>query len=143
MEAIIAPIIIGIIFYFIYMTFELFARKEERMKLIDKIGQNLSPPDSSGLSIEFGSLLPAFKKKSFISLRFGCLLLGIGLGLLAGLFICLWISTGLQLNDNSWQNRNFYNVAYGSSVLLFGGLGLLVSYFIETKSAKKEENNSH
>jgi len=142
MDFIVAPFVVGIIFYFTYMTFELFARKEERMKLIDKIGQNLAPSDSSGLSIEFGSLL-AFKKKSFISLRFGCLFVGIGLGLLVGLLLCLWIRTGLQLSDSGWQNRNFYNVAYGSSVLLFGGLGLLVSYFIETKSAKKEENNSH
>jgi len=139
MDFIIAPLTTGIVFYFIYMTFELFTRKDERMKLIEKIGHNLAPSDSSVLKFEFGSLLPAFNKKSFLSLRFGCLLLGIGLGLLIGLFLCLWIRTGLQLNDGDWQTRNFYSVAYGSSVLLFGGLGLLISYFIESKSNKKEE----
>jgi len=139
MDFIVAPFVVGIIFYFIYMTFELFARKEERMKLIDKIGQNLVPSDTSALN----SLLPAFKKKSFTSLRFGCLFVGIGLGLLTGLLLCLWIKTGLQLTDSSWEVRNFYSVAYGSSVLLFGGLGLLISYFIESKSVKKGEKGSH
>jgi len=138
MDFFIAPLTTGIVFYFIYLTFELFTRKDERLKLIEKIGHNLAPSDSSVFKLEFGSLLPTFNKKSFLSLRLGCLLLGIGLGLLVGLFLGLWIRTGLQLNDGSWQTRNFYAVAYGSCVLFFGGLGLLISYFIESKSTKKE-----
>jgi hypothetical protein len=139
MDFIIAPLVVGTIAYFIYMTFELFARRQERMKLIDKIGQNLTPVDPSVLKFEFGSLLPAFSKKSFISLRFGCLLTGLGLGLLVGLFLCLFIKSGFGFDNNYWERNTFYSVAYGASILLFGGLGLLVSYLIESKSTKKEE----
>jgi len=129
------PLLAGIIFYFIYMVFELFARKEERMKLIEKIGQNFVPKDYS--FPKFNSLLPVFSKKSFTSLRLGCLFTGIGLGLLVGLFLCLYIRV-LNIGNSNWE-ETFYSVAYGSSVLFFGGFGLLVSYFIENKSTKKED----
>ena len=131
-----APLVTGIVFYFFYMTFELFARKEERMRLIEKIGQNFTPTD---LPLpKFSSLLPTFKK-SFTSLRFGCLFVGIGLGLFVGLLLCLYINTSLKVGTGNWEKDTFYGVAYGSSVLLFGGLGLLVSYFIENRAAKKEK----
>ena len=140
MDFVIAPTIIGLISYFVYMTFELFVRKQERIKMIEKIGQNLTPPDSS--SLNFSSLLPPFNKRSFTSLKFGCLLVGIGLGLLAGLFLSLLLKTGLDIGYSShWEKDTFYNVAYGAPVLLFGGLGLLVSYFIESKTIKKEDKS--
>ena len=138
MDFIIAPLIVGTISYFIYMTFELFARRQERIKLIEKIGQNLEPTDPSMLRFEFSSLLPAFRKKSFTSLRIGCLLTGLGLGLLTGLFLCLFMKAEFNLGNSRWEMNNFFAVAYGASVLFFGGLGLLVSYIIESRSTKKE-----
>ena len=132
------PLMAGIIFYFIYLSFELFVRRQERLKLIDKIEQSFTPKDFSFL--KFSSLLPAFSKKSFTSLRFGCLFTGIGLGLLVGLFLSLYINTGLNIGNSSWEKDTFYGVAYSSSVLLFGGLGLLVSYFIENKTTRKEDH---
>ena len=139
MNFIVAPFVTGIVFYFMYMTFELFARRKERMNLIEKIGQNLAPADPSLLKFEFSSLLPFGSKKSFTSLRIGCLLTGLGLGLLVGLFLCLYIITDIKPGNSHWERDNIYSVAYGASVLLFGGLGLLVSYIIESKSSKKEE----
>ena len=133
----VGPLIMGIVCYSIYMVFELFVRREERMKLIEKIGQNFAPKDC--YFPKFNSLLPVFSKKSFASLRFGCLFTGIGLGLLVGLFLSLYIKTGLKIGYSHWENETFYSVAYGSSVLFFGGFGLLVSYFIENKSTKKED----
>ena len=127
-------------FYFTYMVFELFARRPERLQLIEKIGQNLTPTDSSASKVDFGSLLPTFNKKSFTSLRIGCLLTGLGFGLLVGLFICLFIKSEISFGDGNWERNNFYSVAYGASVMLFGGLGLLISYLIESKSAKKEKD---
>ena len=140
MDFIIAPLVTGIVFYFIYMTFELFARRDERLKLIERIGQNLTPTDSSASKVDFGSLLPTFNKKSFTSLRIGCLLTGLGFGLLVGLFICLFIKSQMQIGNNHWEWNDFYSVAYGASVMLFGGLGLLISYLIESKSAKNEKD---
>ena len=129
------PLICGIVFFFIYMIFELFVRKNERVLLIEKMGQSLNPEDSSLLKSHFSTLLPSFSKKSFSSLRIGCLFVGLGLGLLVGLFLCL----NFRHIDNNWERETFYSVSYGASVLLFGGLGLIISYIIESRSAKKDE----
>ena len=132
------PLICGVVFYFTYMIFELFVRKNERLRLIEKLGQNIGSIDSSLLKSQFSTLLPSFNKKSFSSLRIGCLFVGLGLGLLVGLLLCLNIRNSGVTNDH-WERETFYSVSYGASVLLFGGLGLVVSYIIESKSTKKEE----
>jgi hypothetical protein len=138
MDFIIAPLVVGIISYFTYMVFELFVRRKERLLFLEKMGQNLMPPDLSVLKNQFSSLLPTFPKKSFTGLRAGCLLLGLGLGLFVGLTICIHLR-GMELGQNHWEINSFFSVAYGSSVLFFGGLGLVISYLIESKSAKKDE----
>jgi hypothetical protein len=131
------PLIVGIVFYFCYMTFELFVRKKERLILIEKLGQNIMPADPETLKVQFSSLLPSFKNKSFTALRIGLLLIGIGLGLLVGLFINL---SAIGVNyDNNWQVTSMMGVSYTASVLLFGGLGLLISFLIENHLSKKKE----
>jgi len=139
MDFIQAPLTFGIVCYFIYMTFELFVRKQERLNLIEKMGQSLTPIDSSALKSQFSSLLPAFQRQSFTSLRIGCLLAGLGLGLLVGLLFALKIRFTYGIDNRGWEHRDFYAVAYGSSLLLFGGLGLLISYFIESRAKPKPE----
>ncbi|MDR0698118.1 MAG: hypothetical protein LBG28_02695 [Tannerella sp.] len=138
MNFIVTPLVVGLVFYFTYMLFELFVRKRERLFLLEKMGQNLIPPDPSILKNQFSSLLPTFPKKSFTGLRLGCLLLGLGLGLFVGLFICIDLSNS-ELSENHREREMFFSVAYGSSVLFFGGLGLIISYLIESKSTKKDE----
>ena len=137
MDFIIPPLVIGIISYFTYMVFELFARRKERMFLIEKMGQNLTPLDSSVLKSQFCSLLPSFPKKSFTGLRTGCMLVGLGLGLLIGLFIALYIE--YIPTTEGWRRDSFCSAAFGASVLSFGGLGLIISYIIENRSTKKED----
>ena len=133
-----APLTTGIVFYFIYMIFELFARRDERLKLIEKMGLTAAPIDPSILKSQFSSLLPSFKKKSFTALRMGCLFAGLGLGLLIGLFICLNIRN-FTVFDNNWERDSLYSVAYGAPVLIFGGFGLIISFLIEKKDAKNDE----
>jgi len=132
------PLTIGIVFYFTYLTFELFARKGERMNLIEKMGQSAGPIDSSILKSQFSTLLPSFSKKSFTALRMGCLLSGLGFGLLTGLIICLNIRNAYVF-EHHWERDTLYSVAYGAPVLIFGGFGLIISYIIERKDAKKDE----
>ena len=67
-----------------------------------------------------------------------CLLMGIGLGILVGFFCNLIVAA----NSHSLDFRNEYEAissAYGASVLLFGGLGLIVAFVIETNMKKKED----
>ena len=130
-----APLMAGIIFYFIYMIFELFVRKQERMVLIEKMGQNLPPIDPSVLENRINTLLPSFRrKKSFSALRGGCLFVGCGLGLLTGLFVCMFLAA----NNFNWDPSLFF-VAFVAPVLLFGGFGLIISYLIESKLAKEDK----
>ena len=127
MDFITTPIVTGIIFYFTYMTFELFARRSERMKMIEKIGQSMAPLDPSILKVQFNSLLPSLGRKSFTALRIGSLLIGVGLGFLVGLFI-------MPAFD-----RYSEGAVCVAAVLLFGGISLVISYNIEKAEMEKAE----
>ena len=64
--------------------------------------------------------------------------MGIGLGILVGFFCNLIVAA----NSHSLDFRNEYEAissAYGASVLLFGGLGLIVAFVIETNMKKKND----
>jgi hypothetical protein len=74
---------------------------------------------------------------SFSALKTGCLLIGIGLGMLIGLLIHIYVAS---MNDlgTSIGIRNMIEVAYGAPVLLFGGLGLIVAFIVEMRVKKSE-----
>ncbi|MDR3236227.1 MAG: hypothetical protein LBT48_05800 [Prevotellaceae bacterium] len=111
----------------VYRLFELCIRRKERMILIEKIGAELQPSILNG---GFDFLNVSFK--SFSGLKIGCLLIGIGLGLVAGLIIVVHL--GCQDYNNKWD---MFTVAYLAPVLIFGGLGLLIAFLIENKVTKK------
>jgi len=129
MDFIAIPLIVWICVSGVYGLFELFARRGERKAIIEKMGDKL---DSSLLVGKFS--MPNLSFKSFSSLKIGCLMVGLGLGLLVGLFISM-------IFDNAgferWRLESLTGVAYCASVLLFGGIGLLVSFIIENKMNKK------
>lgn len=69
--------------------------------------------------------------KPFLSLKAGLLLVGLGLGLLIALFTVI----ATKLNEDEGA------AVYFGCVLIFGGLGLIVSYIIEKKWLDKQEAN--
>jgi hypothetical protein len=117
----------------VYKLFELFARRKERLNIIDKLGDKLDPSalDISG-KIRFSGIETGNTK--FGTLKFACLLLGIGLGLLVGFFIENYYVSASDIN--SYDTKS---VIYGASVLFFGGLGLLISFLVELKYNKKDK----
>lgn len=133
MDFIMIPLIIGIITAGIYGLFELFARRKERLAIIEKIGDKL---DASSFEGKLG--LPGYMRNySFSALKIGSMMAGIGLGLLVGFFITSGsLNTGFIPSDG-WYHRESVGVAYGASVLLFGGIGLLVAFIVEMNLAKK------
>ncbi|MDR0347922.1 MAG: hypothetical protein LBH90_00315 [Tannerella sp.] len=138
MDIIIAPLIVWICVSGVYSLFELFVRRKERMMIIEKLSENA---DWHSLADRFGGKidLPNYLRISFSSLKIGCLLAGLGLGLLAGVIISVILSgNGYDMHDHGI--REICNAAYAASVLLFGGLGLLISFLIETKMNKNAEN---
>lgn len=138
MDFIMIPLIIGIITAGIYGLFELFVRKKERLAIIEKIGDKL---DASAFDLKIGvSRILSGYSTGFSSLKAGCLLFGIGLGLLVGFLLAMSATGG-----DPGGNRNMTSTIYGASVLLFGGISLIISFFIEVKMSKKmkdDENNT-
>ncbi len=133
MDFIFVPLVVGIVTAGIYGLFELFARRKERLAIIEKIGDKL---DASAFEGKLG--LPDYMRKfSFSALKIGCLMAGIGLGLLVGFFISTGSLNAGYIPDKGWIHQETVSVVYGASVLLFGGVGLLTAFIIEMTIAKK------
>ena len=128
LDFIMVPAVVGIITLGIYKLFELFVRKKERLIIIDKIGDKLTPDVLNG-KIDFSTNIPKF---SFSALKFGCLFMGLGIGLLVAFAVHYNFA---DFVESSYQIRG---AVYGSCVLLFGGLGLLIAFIVELKVSKKK-----
>lgn len=120
---------VAIVFGVIYKLFELIVNRKERLSIIEKMSPEQLAKGGRGFSMKF---------KSFTALHFGCLLVGLGLGLLAGYMIACETQPGYP-NDASWPVRDALSIIYGGSVLLGGGIGLLVAFLIEMKCRKTEK----
>ena len=112
---------------------ELPSRRREREMMIERMGRtNGTVPNL--LSTD----LP---KRSFSGLRLGCLLIGVGLGLLVGLIINTALAHG-GYSMNKWSEEQLFEVAYGAPLLIFGGLGLLCSYLLERRLSTDDKQRS-
>lgn len=144
MDFITVPLIVGMCVAGVYGLFELFVHKKERLLFLEKIGEKLGEKlDASSLEGKF--YFPNFgnfSRVSFSALKGGCLLAGIGLGLLVGFIITTTIalSSNVSYMADSWQwyRGEIAGVVYGASVLLFGGISLIVAFVIELKLGKKK-----
>ncbi|MDO5460011.1 MAG: hypothetical protein Q4F44_00025 [Bacteroidales bacterium] len=127
MDFIMVPAVMGIITLGIYKLFELFVRKKERLIIIDKIGDKLTPDILNG-KIDFPTNIP---KLSSSALKFGCLFMGLGIGMLVAFAVHYNFA---DFVESSYQIKS---AIYGSCVLLFGGIGLIAAFIVELKLGKK------
>ena len=97
-------------FAVVYGIFHLFVRRKERLALIEK-----------------GVTAAVFNSESNVSpsLKYGIFCIGIAAGFLMGEILC----QATRLNEG---------VAYLSMIFLFGGIGLVIYYFISRKHVRKE-----
>lgn len=110
MEYLEPVLIVSIVFGFTYAVILLLVRRKERMAILEK-------------GVDASQLFPA-PKRNILALKIGLLFIGVAVGLLLG-------STLVELttlNDES---------AYFSMVFLFGGIGLVISHFLEKKELKE------
>lgn len=64
--------------------------------------------------------------------------MGIGIGMLVGFFICRGYIDGFGTED--YSINGLISMINGASILIFGGIGLLVAFFLELKYSKEKEN---
>lgn len=141
MDFIMAPLIVGIICAGIYGVTELFVRRKERLSIIEKIGDKLDAAAFDG-KLKLPSYSSSRFSFSFSSLKAGCLLAGIGLGLLVGFFITTSMALLMDTQGeywNGWFRGEIAGTAYGASVLLFGGIGLIIAFVVELKLSKDKK----
>jgi hypothetical protein len=127
--------VVGFIVLGIYRLVELFARRKERMVILEKLGEQIN---FSEANVDLN--LPLFQQsKSNWALKFSLLLIGIGIGLLVG-YGFEFAATGGEVANYSgnWDFQRKIGVVYSASVAIFGGIGLLSAYFIEQKHKTKE-----
>ena len=103
------------------------------MMLIEKMGDKLAPETfKNGIMYRPSSF-------SFSGLRIGCLLLGLGAGLLTGYFLVCVTQQSYFSGKEVWAVNKAVSIIYGACVLLGGGLGLVISYLIEKEQWKKNK----
>ncbi|MDR2382887.1 MAG: hypothetical protein LBD76_03265 [Prevotellaceae bacterium] len=124
--------IVGFITLGIYKTFELFVKRKERLTFIEKFfthcEQKEVPTSFQMPPISFNN-----QNYSTWALKIALLLIGVGIGALLNVFTVVWANAeGLNI---SYEIHGFISFAYFA---FFGGLGLLISYLIESKQSKKE-----
>ncbi len=135
MDFITIPLVVGFITLGIYSVFELLIRRRERLNIIEKLGDKVTP---EMLTPRFEYMPRQRSGGSFGALKAAGLLMGIGLGLMVAFFIISF--TDLSSNWAVGHNVNYIReLLYGASVLLFGGLGLLVAFIVEVKMRRKEK----
>jgi uncharacterized membrane protein YbjE (DUF340 family) len=130
----------GIVFFFVYKTVELFVRQKERRVMVEKmteisvemLQQNLN----SMQSVQSDSLL----SRKFSTLRWGALLLGVGIGWILG-WILYCIQLGMYYENNDFYNLSSFRHAMDStfiaSTVLCAGIALIIVYSIERKAYKR------
>lgn len=134
-EFITIPLVVGIICAGIYSLFELFVRKKERLSIIEKIGDKL---DASAFEGKLSLPNYSMKRYSFSSLKISLFLSGIGLGMIVGFFIFHGLLYQVATGDYSLRHETG-GIIYGACMLLFGGLGLFISFLIESHLIQKEK----
>ena len=127
LDFIMVPLVCGIFVFGFYKLFELFVCKKERLLIIEKMGEKFTP-DMLEHKLNFSSI----GNMSFSALKFGCLFMGFGLGLLAAFAI------HYNFEDFLFKKWEIQTTVYGASVLLFGGLGLLIAFLIELNINKNK-----
>lgn len=136
MNEIMAMVIVATVAYAIYRLFELFARRRERIAIIEKLSDGL---DLRLLEDPFRQQMPRIETASW-GLRIGLLLLGIGLGVFIAAIIEISVMFPIiNVNgDHSHQYYSVFNALYPACAAIFGGTGLVIAYFVENKKNKKK-----
>ncbi len=123
-------LIVAILTFGFYSLCELFVRRKERLAIIEKLAtgdfkENKFPTLNS--------------TNNYTALNLGCMFVGIGIGLILACFIEFNYSVSSHATDYVKASNDIFEILYPSMSVTFGGVGLLIAYFIERKQEAKKE----
>lgn len=128
-------IVLAILGITLYKILELYARRKERLNLIERLSET-----NKDFKFDLSQ-----KNNSFSSLKIGLLLVGVGLGCLIGIIIQTTCTDSLSLQFGKFDDElrsnisNLVNLIYFASISTFGGIGLVAAYLIEKKDKKDKD----
>jgi hypothetical protein len=127
--------IVGFVVLGIYKLVELYARRKERLILIDK----LTPEELSKRQETVLTDVKPLLNLSFSTLKIALLLIGIGVGYLISFFVQHGLRVA-EILDREHSRHHIDELALNSScILICGGLGLLIAFLIESRHRKNAQ----
>lgn len=140
MDQIMAMFIVATATYGIYRLFELFVRRRERLSIVEKISEGIDPNVLKG-SFNLCSNKGNSGYVGSWAIRIGLLLVGVGLGVAIAAIIDLLSVAPPSADERAfYEFRNTISILYPACAAIFGGIGLVIAYFIERKEYRKEQN---
>ena len=131
-----AIFIVGFIVLGTYKLFELYAKRNERLLMIEKFSLLCDNKEDKEerIKIRLPFIVNGNSDLGFWPLRISLLLIGIGAGCLLAFFL------QMSYIENLSRNWNLINMVNFASITFLGGLGLLIAFLIEQKiKSKKKE----
>ncbi len=137
MEFLIVTVVLGIVTLGVYRLVELFARRKERIMIIEKMQGNVN---FDALKNQLNLPFVGKSRNSNWTLRASLLLIGLGVGFIVGLLLQFSLEYQLAANIEAFRMspHDMLSIIYFASVILFGGIGLLIAYLIERKEERKQ-----
>lgn len=126
-----------IVSYFCYQIIALFVQRKERLALINRALEVEHAASSRALQ-ELMTLLTK-RSQSFNWLRIGFVLIGVGIGVVAGMVMTPLFTDCLStLLEGTRMLNEGVSLCWLSMAAIFGGISLILSYVLESKIIKKE-----
>ena len=133
LESVLVP---AVVFYFIFKIFELYVRRGERLRLIEKLDS--LPSDTE--KVELNRLSSSFHSadKHSLAIKAGSMFVGMGIGLLLAFFLTFVFQRAIE-NLDGWSFGHTFETLSGICLLIFGGLGLLILSIIMRKGKRDKQ----
>ncbi len=125
----------AVVFYFIFKIFELYVRRGERLRLIEKL-DSLSSVEGK-VDLRMLTPTPSLGIGRNVGIKIASLLIGMGLGALLGMVMTFFFVRAME-GHVDWSFYQTYEMFSGMGMLIFGGLGLLIPSII-LRDEKKEQ----
>lgn len=129
MDFLVGPIVVATLCYFLYKILQLYGCRRERIMMIEKL--ELLPKNCEISGLNYGS-----SDFRFVSLRWGAIIFGLGLGMLVAYLISMLNVSTMYADGYNYILNNAIEVVYAACTLLGGGLGLLTAFFVELRLRK-------